>query len=149
MKTHHEPGQDVSSEHEDEIGCGKAHFTWANEHTSGADTPSRGVFRLRIEQDLVFKKGSFNLITGPTGSGKTSLLMALLKEMHYIPLGPDSWVNLPRRGGVAYAAQESWIQNDTIKVCSLILCSSAFILIVRIGEYTFRRAFRRGTLQQR
>ena len=42
--------------------------------------------------------------------------MALLREMHYMPLGPDSWVNLPRKGGVAYAAQESWIQNDTIKV---------------------------------
>ncbi|KAJ3531222.1 hypothetical protein NM688_g7605 [Phlebia brevispora] len=115
VRTHREREQDASSEHQAQIGCGKAHFTWANEDTSGTDTPSRGVFRLRVEGDLVFKRGSFNLITGPTGSGKTSLLMALLKEMHYIPLGPDSWVNLPRRGGVAYAAQESWIQNDTIK----------------------------------
>ena len=60
-----------------------------------------------------------NLIVGPTGSGKTSLLMALLGEMHYIPSGPDSFVSLPREGGVAYAAQESWVQNDTIKVCTL------------------------------
>lgn len=42
--------------------------------------------------------------------------MALLGEMHYIPLGPDSWVNLQREGGVAYATQESWVQNETIKV---------------------------------
>ena len=78
-------------------------------------TPSRQVFRLRIDDSLVFKKGKFNLLIGPTGSGKTSVLMALLSEMHYIPLGPDSWVNLPREGGVAYAAQESWVQNETIK----------------------------------
>ena len=42
--------------------------------------------------------------------------MALLGEMHYIPSGPDSFVSLPREGGVAYAAQESWVQNETIKV---------------------------------
>ena len=37
-------------------------------------------------------------------------------EMHAIPSGPKSYVELPRAGGVAYAAQESWIQNETIKV---------------------------------
>ena len=36
--------------------------------------------------------------------------------MHYIPAGPGSFVNLPRAGGVAYAAQESWVQNETIRV---------------------------------
>ncbi|KAJ3004747.1 hypothetical protein NUW54_g4666 [Trametes sanguinea] len=41
--------------------------------------------------------------------------MALLGEMHYIPAGPDSYVSLPRGGGIAYAAQESWVQNDTVK----------------------------------
>ena len=70
---------------------------------------------LHVDEDLFFKRGKLNLIVGPTGSGKTSLLMALLGEMHYIPAGPDSFVNLPRDGGVAYAAQESWVQNDTIK----------------------------------
>ena len=102
-------------------------------------TPSRRVFRLLIEDELTFKRGSVNLVLGPTGSGKTSMLMALLGkcaslpisasvldslrpgEMHYIPIGPDSYVNLPRTGGVAYAAQESWVQNETIKVCSPLL----------------------------
>jgi len=32
-----------------------------------------------------------------------------------MPSTVDSWFNLPRGGGVAYAAQESWVQNDTIK----------------------------------
>jgi hypothetical protein len=36
-------------------------------------------------------------------------------EMHFIPSTVDSWYNLPRRGGIAYAAQESWVQNETIR----------------------------------
>ena len=36
--------------------------------------------------------------------------------MHRIPLGPAARVSLPREGGVAYHAQESWILNDTILV---------------------------------
>ncbi|KAG6872989.1 hypothetical protein C0995_004365 [Termitomyces sp. Mi166 len=35
--------------------------------------------------------------------------------MHFIPSSPDSWFNLPRSGGAAYAAQESWVLNATIK----------------------------------
>lgn len=64
---------------------------------------------------MIFKQGKINLIVGPTGCGKTSLLMALLGELHYVPSGPDSWFNLPRENGVAYAAQESWVQHETIR----------------------------------
>ena len=39
-----------------------------------------------------------------------------LGEMHFMPSGPTSWFNLPRKGGIAYAAQESWVQNETIQV---------------------------------
>lgn len=46
-----------------------------------------------------------------------SLPMVIISgEMHYIPNGPDSWYNLPREGGIAYAAQESWVHNETIRV---------------------------------
>ena len=79
-------------------------------------TPSRRRFTLRVTGELLFKRGRINLIIGPTGSGKTSLLMALLGEMHFVPTSPDSWYHLPRAGGVSYAAQESWIQNETIRV---------------------------------
>lgn len=103
--------------HRNDIGFGRAEFSWSREDHDGSQTPStRRTFRLRIEGEVAFKQGGFNLIVGPTGSGKTSVLMALLGEMHYIPLAPDSWANLPRHGGVAYAAQESWVQNETIKV---------------------------------
>jgi len=35
--------------------------------------------------------------------------------MHFIRTTGDSWFNLPRDGGVVYAAQESWVQNQTIR----------------------------------
>ncbi|KAI0068093.1 P-loop containing nucleoside triphosphate hydrolase protein, partial [Artomyces pyxidatus] len=96
------------------IGIGKnSSFTWSA--AEGSATPSRRRFVLRIEDELVFKQGCTNLIIGPTGSGKTSLLMALLGEMHLNASGPGSWYSLPRKGGVAYAAQEAWIQNETIR----------------------------------
>ncbi|KAJ7440383.1 hypothetical protein FB451DRAFT_1058899, partial [Mycena latifolia] len=64
---------------------------------------------------LLFQRGRIYLVVGPTGSGKTSLLMALLGEMHFIPSSPTSWYNLPRSFGVAYGAQESWVLNETVR----------------------------------
>ncbi|KAJ6612652.1 P-loop containing nucleoside triphosphate hydrolase protein [Mycena sp. CBHHK59/15] len=97
-----------------EIGFHDASFTWSND-SDGSVTPSRHKFVLRIDDELLFKRGCINLVLGPTGSGKTSLLMALLGEMHFVPSSPGSWFNLPRDGGVAYAAQESWVLNETIR----------------------------------
>ena len=45
-------------------------------------------------------------------------------EMHFIPLTADACFNLPRKDGVAYAAQESWVQNETIR--DNILFGSAY-----------------------
>ncbi|KIJ49985.1 hypothetical protein M422DRAFT_246356 [Sphaerobolus stellatus SS14] len=104
-----------SQETSDDIGFRSARFSWSVEPDSGAVTPSKRRFRLNIEDELLFKRGKINLIVGPTGSGKTSMLMALLGEMHFMPYSPSSWFNLPRAGGVAYAAQESWVLNETIK----------------------------------
>ncbi|TFK79744.1 P-loop containing nucleoside triphosphate hydrolase protein [Polyporus arcularius HHB13444] len=108
----------VPEELKDSIGIRHASFTWAADSPTVAVTPGgtrRRTFVLSIDDEVFFPRGKINLIIGPTGAGKTSLLMALLGEMHYIPQGPDSLVNLPRGGGVAYAAQESWVQSDTIK----------------------------------
>ncbi|KAF9030066.1 P-loop containing nucleoside triphosphate hydrolase protein [Rhodocollybia butyracea] len=98
-----------------EIGFRNATFAWSNDDNEGSMTPSKRQFLLKIDGELIFRKGTINLIVGKTGSGKTSVLMALLSEMHFIQSGPDSWYNLPRQHGVAYAAQESWVQNATIK----------------------------------
>ncbi|TFY83125.1 hypothetical protein EWM64_g881 [Hericium alpestre] len=98
------------------IGFNDAIFTWSNQElASGSVTPSKRFFRLQAEGEVLFKRGVVNLIVGPTGSGKTSLLMALLGEMHFVPSGPGSWFSLPHEGGIAYAAQESWVQNETIR----------------------------------
>lgn len=95
------------------IGFHNASFTWSA--NSGATaTPSSRVFRLRAV-DIKFKTGVLNLVVGPTGCGKTSVLLGLLGEMHFDSPHLDSWVNLPRGGGVAYCAQEAWLTNDTIK----------------------------------
>ncbi|EIW78586.1 P-loop containing nucleoside triphosphate hydrolase protein [Coniophora puteana RWD-64-598 SS2] len=99
----------------EEIGFRHALFAWSNEGDDEAtlNSPQRR-FSLSIENELLFERGHINLIVGPTGSGKTSMLMALLGEMHFINT-PLSWFNLSRKGGVAYAAQEPWKQNATIK----------------------------------
>ncbi|KIY70664.1 P-loop containing nucleoside triphosphate hydrolase protein [Cylindrobasidium torrendii FP15055 ss-10] len=107
------------------IGFEKASFSWFKDTTVStsnkddivdSDSESTStLFRLRIQDRLAFKTGGLNIIVGPTGSGKTSMLVALLGEMHFEPLGDKSWYNLPRSGGVAYAAQESWVLNETIK----------------------------------
>lgn len=139
---------DSSAAHKEDIGFGKTSFSWSNDTSDGTLTPSRQAFRLHIDDEVVFKRGGFNLIVGPTGSGKTSILMALLGEMHYIPSGPESWKNLPREGGVAYAAQESWVQNETIKV-SDALCSDVILQTERIaGKYCFWLDVRRRAVQE-
>ncbi|KAI0258771.1 hypothetical protein BC834DRAFT_974833 [Gloeopeniophorella convolvens] len=100
---------------DDVIGFKDASFTWSKDEADGMATSSWKRFVLRIPDEVLFKRQSFNIIIGPTGSGKTSLLMALLSEMHFIPTQPDSWFHLPRKDGVSYAAQESWVQNETIR----------------------------------
>ncbi|KAJ6594276.1 hypothetical protein B0H19DRAFT_1094788 [Mycena capillaripes] len=97
------------------IGFRDATFAWSNDETDGTLTPSSRKHLLKIEGELLFKPHCVNLVLGPTGSGKTSLLMALLGEMHLVPSSLSSWRNLPREKGVSYAAQESWVMNDTIR----------------------------------
>ncbi|KAJ7759560.1 P-loop containing nucleoside triphosphate hydrolase protein, partial [Mycena metata] len=109
-----ETAEFMNTEVSDDIGFRDATFTWSSDD-DGSATPSKHKFTLRIDDELLFKRGRFNLVLGPTGAGKTSLLMALLGEMHFTPALPGSWYNLPRAGGVAYAAQESWVLNETIR----------------------------------
>ncbi|KAF6747848.1 multidrug resistance-associated ABC transporter [Ephemerocybe angulata] len=97
------------------VGFRNTTFTWSpSSSTTGVSTP-HSQFKLTVPGELLFKKGKINLIIGPTGSGKTSLLMALLGEMHFSPTPPDSAFSLPRAGGVSFAVQESWVQNETVR----------------------------------
>ncbi|RAK80912.1 putative ABC bile acid transporter [Aspergillus fijiensis CBS 313.89] len=111
------------------IALEKATLSWGASKTGYSDDPSddaKDNFRL-INMDVSFKVGKLNVITGATGSGKTSLLMALLGEMKllegrvYLPGGTANRAELPvdpQTGlieSVAYCAQEAWLVNATVK----------------------------------
>ncbi|KAJ1956844.1 hypothetical protein IWQ62_005212, partial [Dispira parvispora] len=77
-------------------------------------TPSARAFTL-TDLCLQFPSGKITLIVGPTGSGKTSLMMALLGEM---PRASGQVVIPTVRGhldDLAYVAQEAWLRNATIR----------------------------------
>ncbi|KAF5389262.1 hypothetical protein D9757_003539 [Collybiopsis confluens] len=103
---------------QNKVGFHNASFTWSTGKTLGRR------FVLKVTGGLCFEHNALNLVIGPTGSGKTSLILALLGEMNYTPLSADAWFHLPRSGGVAYAAQESWVINETIR--ENILFGSAY-----------------------
>lgn len=105
------------------IGFKDATFSWGRKSTNSHDSSTS--FRL-IGMDTTFRVGGLNIVAGPTGSGKTSLLLALLGEMTLlegkvsIP-GGHSREDLkldPNTGlteSVAYCAQQAWLVNDNIK----------------------------------
>ncbi|KAI9930032.1 hypothetical protein MW887_011842 [Aspergillus wentii] len=119
----------IDSEEPPRIGLDKATLTWGISKRRNQDDvsdDSTGGFRL-INMDLSFRIGKLNIIAGSTGSGKTSLLMALLGEMEllegrvHLPGGSANRVELPvdpQTGlinSVAYCAQEAWLLNATVQ----------------------------------
>jgi ABC-type multidrug transport system fused ATPase/permease subunit len=109
---------------ETKIALKDATLTWGSKKGS-SPLDSLDSFRL-INITAEFHIGRLNIIAGPTGSGKTSLLMALLGEMKWLKgtiripggsirqeLRPDPLTGLTE--SVAYCAQQAWLVNDTIK----------------------------------
>ncbi|KAI0123356.1 hypothetical protein BJ170DRAFT_641537 [Xylariales sp. AK1849] len=105
------------------IGFRGATFIWGSKDAVAADGSM--AFRL-LDLDSDFKIGKLNIITGPTGSGKTSMLMALLGEMTmmkgkvYLPGGRSREdVRIDPETGLAetcaYVAQSSWLVNANVK----------------------------------
>lgn len=106
------------------IGFKAATFSWGGKEASADEIST--AFRL-MNLDIKFEIGELNIIAGPTGSGKTSLLMALLGEMTriqgkvFLPGGgysredvkPDPETGLTE--SVAYCAQQAWLVNANIK----------------------------------
>lgn len=79
------------------------------------------VFQL-ADLTVDFPTGKLSVVSGPTGSGKTAILTALLGEMEllhghsYLPKQTtqvDSATGL--RNSVSYAAQTPWLQQKSIK----------------------------------
>ncbi|KAI1092288.1 P-loop containing nucleoside triphosphate hydrolase protein [Rostrohypoxylon terebratum] len=105
------------------IGFRDATFIWGGKDAIAADGSM--AFRL-IDLNVEFMIGKLNIIAGPTGSGKTSMLMALLGEMTmtkgkvYLPGGrsredvrPDPATGLTET--CAYVAQSAWLVNANIR----------------------------------
>lgn len=105
---------------------------WTTESAKAQDanntprTEDSDRFILR-DLNVAFPVGELSIVCGPTGSGKTSLLMAMLGEMDvlkgdiYLPRRPldGSKVFDPTTGllnnGVAYVSQQAWLQNASIR----------------------------------
>lgn len=80
-------------------------LSWNN---PGSDEDNH--FRLAA-MDVECVYGGLTVVAGPVGSGKSSFLLGMLGEMRVL----EGEVYLPRRHGVAYVAQSSWLQNASIK----------------------------------
>ncbi|PWN45185.1 hypothetical protein IE81DRAFT_344880 [Ceraceosorus guamensis] len=88
-------------------------------YDSGAATP---ISPFALEAlDVMFPQGKLSLVCGPTASGKSSMLAALLGEMEI----REGDVFLPKEAGrvlqgglissVAFAAQRPWLQHATVR----------------------------------
>jgi DNA replication protein DnaC len=60
----------------EDISIQNATFAWSTSEV--APSAAARSFRLCVQGSLSFRRGRINLVVGPTGSGKTSLLMAFL-----------------------------------------------------------------------
>ena len=75
--------------------------------------------------NLRFTSNALNVIVGPTGSGKTTLMLALIAELNLVrghinypgSVGPNvSKLDIREsRKSVAYCSQRAWLINDSIK----------------------------------
>ncbi|KAJ2895042.1 hypothetical protein GGI21_005207, partial [Coemansia aciculifera] len=119
------------------IGFQDAYLSWSHplsdviERHSGATTPtadSAVPFSLR-GLNVLFPTGQLSLIGGPTGSGKSSVLSALIGEMTLlsgqvlVPTAVSDGSVTGQFGGqtttvlrdIAYVSQEPWLRNATIR----------------------------------
>ena len=97
--TSHSSIPEKSKEVSDAIAFNNASFSW----TSRSSTPTLK------DLDLNIRKGELVAVVGKIGSGKSSLLSAVLGEM--VSLSGD----VRTSGSVSYVAQQAWIQNMTVQ----------------------------------
>ncbi|TFK95320.1 hypothetical protein BDV98DRAFT_517859 [Pterulicium gracile] len=94
-------------------------------HVRTASTSTAGVaaqFELR-DIDVMFPEGELTVVTGPTASGKTALLLAVLGEMTTLSgrIVMSKRPNVPVANsagitqGISYAAQAPWLRHQSIR----------------------------------
>ncbi|XP_011149879.1 ATP-binding cassette sub-family C member Sur [Harpegnathos saltator] len=83
-----------------------------------------------VLNELNFPRGQLTVIVGKTGSGKTSLLQALLGEIQRMS-GSVEWAKNLK---IAYVAQRPWLLNSTLKDNILFgstYCSQRYLNVLR------------------
>ncbi|WRT70588.1 uncharacterized protein IL334_007586 [Kwoniella shivajii] len=84
-------------------------------------TEAEEAFFALSDLNVDFPIGKLSVITGPTGSGKTAILTALLGEMEllkghsYLPKNTTQVNEKGLKNSIAYAAQTPWLQQKSIK----------------------------------
>ena len=94
-----DPNNTTTDEVSPAIIAKNAYYTWGGK----SDAPNLKNLNFTV------KKGSLTAIVGRVGSGKSSLLSALLGEMQRT----NGFVNIGK--SVAYVAQQAWIRNMSLK----------------------------------
>ena len=90
-----------------------------NEDDNDAISLNESQKGVKLQRSLTLKKinftvkeGEFVCIIGEVGSGKSSLIQALLNNMTQINKDES---NIVINGSISYVPQEAWIQNDTLR----------------------------------
>uniref|UniRef100_T1K4Y0 ABC-type glutathione-S-conjugate transporter n=1 Tax=Tetranychus urticae TaxID=32264 RepID=T1K4Y0_TETUR len=115
----------------DAISIDSAYFKWNKKTEENEETKSKTTRKPEIGEDepkdvctnllndepalkninMSVKTGSFVAIIGSVGSGKSSLLSAILGEMEKV----KGRININGKLKIAYVAQQAWIQNATLR----------------------------------
>lgn len=90
--------------------------------------------------DLILPRGSFTAIVGPSGSGKSSLLRAILGEIS--PINGTVYV---QAGRIAFSDQTPWIMNRSI--CENIVGLATTDSPVAVDETFYAEVFRACDLE--
>ncbi|ORZ16766.1 P-loop containing nucleoside triphosphate hydrolase protein, partial [Lobosporangium transversale] len=108
------------------IGFVNASYIWPSKENAQIENKKfekKNWFQKRFKLknlSVAFPVGQLSLVVGPTGSGKSALLLALLGELERL----EGSMYLPRLdynkdnehgSGIAYVSQTAWLQNSTIR----------------------------------
>jgi ABC-type multidrug transport system fused ATPase/permease subunit len=89
------------------IGGGDLAISIKNANMGWSKSGDVALYNLNFDM----KRGKLFAVVGGVGSGKSSLLSAVLGEMHKLNYGSKIYVH----GSTAYVGQQAWIQNATIR----------------------------------
>ena len=102
------------------VSIEKASFVWETkenqENLNGASVSDKKPFELK-DIELKVGKGQFVAVIGQVGSGKSSLISAILGEMELVEseTGAKGTVEVSSDQDICYVPQQAWIKNDTFQ----------------------------------